>query len=138
MRQQTVIQAIASAVQARKNCEISGNGEWFTRWTEELRHLEREYLPSGSGIDSGTTIDLDRSSGSVVYLNTSFHHMHESGMYDGWTEHTITVRPAFDGIEITVGGRNRNEIKEYLGDVFYTDLQAPYVPIATENPKIAS
>jgi len=116
---------LASTIQARLNCLEKGNGEWLDKHTELLRLIEREILPRGSGIDSGTTIDLDRSHGERIVLTTPFHHMNESGMYDGWTDHTITIRASlWATIDITIGGPNRNQIKDYLGDVFHTVLMA--------------
>lgn len=44
--------------------------------------------------------------------------MNENGYYDGWTEHTVTVVPTFDGVDIRIGGRNRNDIKEYMHQTF--------------------
>lgn len=118
-------QHIAAAVDARINCQKSNNTEWFEKWTDRLRAIEKDHLPSGSGIDSGCTIDLDRSTGERIVIATSFHHMHgESGMYDGWTDHTVTITPAFRGIHIAISGRNRNDIKEYLADTFDQILTA--------------
>ncbi len=114
--------AIANAIVARTNCERSGNTEWYARWTERLAQLA-DLLPSGSGVDSGTTIDLERSTGAKIVLGTAYHHMDEGGGYSGWTEHAITIRPAFiGGIDLTIGGRDRNGIKEYLGEMYHADL----------------
>jgi len=111
-----IVEAIAHTLTARENCR-KDNREWFERHTETLRNIEKE-LPSGSGIDAGTTIDLDASTPAKIVLLTSFHHMSD-GFYDGWTEHKITVRPSFVGrLEMTIGGRDRNDIKDYLGQVF--------------------
>lgn len=45
--------------------------------------------------------------------------MNDAGYYDGWTEHTITVTPAFiGGFELSISGRNRNDIKDYISEVF--------------------
>jgi len=50
--------------------------------------------------------------------------MNEHGFYDGWTEHRITVKPSLAfGFELTISGRDRNEIKDYLSDVFYLWLR---------------
>jgi len=115
---------IAGKIDARRTCFAKHNDLWFERHTYALEQLARDVLPSGSGIDSGTKIDLERSTGEKIVLLTSFHHMHESGMYDGWTEHTITIRPSLiHGISLAISGPNRNEIKDYLHDVFSTDLQ---------------
>jgi hypothetical protein len=44
--------------------------------------------------------------------------MNEGGMYDAWTEHTIRVRPSLSsGFTLTISGRDRNEIKEYLHEL---------------------
>jgi hypothetical protein len=49
--------------------------------------------------------------------------MNDGGFYDGWTEHTITVTPSFIGsMNIKISGRDRNQIKDYLHDVFSTAL----------------
>jgi hypothetical protein len=49
--------------------------------------------------------------------------MTEGGMYDGWTEHTVVVTPSLAfGINIRITGRNRNDIKDYLHDVFHEAL----------------
>lgn len=116
---QTVIEAIAQLVDARARCKRDGNAEWFERHTETLRSIQRQYLPSGSGIDSGTRIDMDASKLERVVLTTAFHHMDDGGSYDGWTEHTIVITPSFLGrFSVRISGRDRNGIKEYLTDVF--------------------
>ena len=89
---------------------------------EKLAQLQ-SILPSGSGFDDGTQIDLDRSTPEKIVLSTSFHHMNDGGYYDGWTEHVVTVRPSFVyGLDIHVSGRNRNGIKEYITETFHFAL----------------
>src|SRR5690242_28193 len=100
--QRTLVAAIASAAQARHNCLASNNSEWLDHWTGQLEQYARNELPSGSGIDSGTKIDLDASNDKIVVLTLGYHHMDENGYYDGWTDHTIRVRPAFNGIDLTI------------------------------------
>lgn len=114
---------LASLVEARLNCEKSGNAEWFDRHTESIEELCRQYLPHGSGFDSGTKLDFDRSNGEKLVFTTAYHHMNEAGMYDGWTAHVVTVRSSlFHGFTLSISGRDRNEIKEYINDMFYTAL----------------
>ena len=115
-----LFQKIATRIEARNACRITGNTEWFAKHTEELERIAREELPSGSGIDNGTTIDLEASTADKIVLHTGFHHMGEHGMYDGWSEHRIVVRASLTGlIDLTIGGRDRNQIKDYLHDMFH-------------------
>jgi hypothetical protein len=115
---QTVASAIAGKLIAVENCAKSGNSEL------EARHLDaiRAYLvsaPCGGGFDSGTEIDLDRSTRDRLVFTTAFHHMNENGYYDGWTNHEVFVKPClWSGFSIRVTGRNRKEIKDYIHEVF--------------------
>lgn len=116
-------ECLALALDALANCERMGNGEWAPRWRERLAKLERE-LPSGSGFDNGTRIDYDRSTGDKFVLTTAFHHMNDAGFYDGWTEHTVTIRPSFiSRFTVEVSGRNRNGIKDFIADSFASALR---------------
>ena len=83
-----------------------------------------ETAPSGSGFDNGTTVELGRN--GTLLFNTSFHHMNDGGYYDGWTEHTVRVKPTLAwSFDLTVSGRNRNDIKDYIAEVFDTWLREP-------------
>jgi hypothetical protein len=83
------------------------------------RHLVKDYLPSGSGFDAGTTLDEGASSPDKLVFDTSFHHMDEHGGYDGWTEHKVIVTPSLaHGCDLRVTGRDRNDIKSYIGETF--------------------
>ena len=121
----SVASVIATAIGAEAKCAQGGNQLWEDRWGRVLDWIEKQHLPSGSGIDSGTRIDRARTTPDKVVLVTSFHHMNEHGMYDGWTDHVIFCRPAFDGITVSIGGRDRNGIKDYLHEVFWDALSAP-------------
>ena len=89
-------------------------------------------LPSGSGWDCGTKLDEERTRVGVnadcerIVLFGSFHHMNDGGMYDGWTDHEIHVKPSLRwGFEMRVTGRDRNDIKDYLHDLFHEALSLP-------------
>lgn len=80
--------------------------------------LANQHLPSGSGIDSGAQIDLEKSTGEKLVFVTAFHHMVD-GAYHGWTAHVITARASLrHGIWFTVSGRNRADVKDHLMDRF--------------------
>jgi hypothetical protein len=122
-----IAQKIASTIAALRNCAASGNSEWLARHGETLATIERNELPSGSGIDSGTRIDMERSTPEKLVFLVSFHHMNDVGLYDGWTEHAVTVRPSFVyGLDIRVSGPNRNDIKDYLTEVFQSALSEQF------------
>ena len=75
-------------------------------------------LPSGSGFDSGSKIDWDRTDHNQVVLQTSFHHMDGAGYYSGWTDHVVTISPSWDGLDIRISGIDENGIKDYIADAF--------------------
>lgn len=115
----TLIQAIMSIYEARENCKQSGNSEWHTRHSVTLRKLY-EMLPSGSGIDNGTLVEA--ISTERLKLICGFHHMDDDGHYVGRTHHMIRVTPSWHGVNITIGGPDRNGIKQHLYEVYYTCL----------------
>ena len=117
----TVASEIYSRLMAIESCKKSNNAEWLDKHTEKLIELEKR-LPSGSGIDCGTKIDTRDLKANQFKLTVSFHHMDENGFYDGWTDHVITVRPSFGGIDLTISGKNKNDIKGYLLDTYYHAL----------------
>jgi hypothetical protein len=118
MKPRTLAHIIASTIQARKNCQASGNTEWHDKHDDTLRWIEDNLLPSGSGIDCGTEIDEDSSRSEKIILTFSFHHMDENGMYSGWSDYKCEVTPSFSGIDCRIVGRDRNMIKDYLHETF--------------------
>lgn len=110
---------LASAVGARLNCLASKNTEWEEKHESRINALVSAHMPSGSGFDNGTAIDLDKSTGEKLVFSTAFHHMDEAGGYCGWTEHEVTAVPSFlGGFSLKISGRDRNDIKDYIGDTF--------------------
>lgn len=119
IQRSTIVREIASAIVAMRNARESGNDTWTDRHADNAERLVREFLPSGSGIDCGTTLDLDASRPDRIVLSASYHHMDESGGYDGWTDHNVVVTPSLAfGHNVRVTGRNRNYIKSYLAEVY--------------------
>jgi hypothetical protein len=94
------------------------HNEWFNRWEETIER-ETANLPSGSGIDSGVKFDFDASTPEKLVFLFGVHHMNESGMYDGWTDHSLIVTPSLQfGFHIRITGRDRNQVKDYLYETF--------------------
>lgn len=110
--------------------QIAHNAAWSKVVNEEFKgrcmtnlYKCEKLLPSGSGIDLGCTITVEKSDKNRIEILTAFHHMDEFGGYDGWTEHKVILTPNFQhGFDMRITGRNRNGIKEYLMDIFDTCL----------------
>lgn len=62
-----------------------------------IQNFVHNNFPSGSGIDTGCTLDLDKSTPYQLVVWFSWHHMDEHGFYVGWTSHTAIIRPSFMG-----------------------------------------
>jgi hypothetical protein len=111
------------AIQAYQNCVASGS-EWKYRHEKAINYICGQ-LPSGSGIDKGTKFNFEKSKPNRLVLNVDFHHM-ENGHYDGWTEHEIIITPDLAyNFDLRITGRDRNQIKDYLGDTYHYSLSRP-------------
>ena len=133
-----VYAAMAQKVTAIQNCRQSGNTEWEERHSQALKELI-DLMPSGSGIDGGMQFDEGASSGEKLVFHFSFHHMDKNGMYDRWTDHTLTVRGSLAfGRRLTISGRNRNDIKEYLYEIFDSVLTEELEPAGETSPTARS
>jgi hypothetical protein len=118
-----VITQISMLINALENCKKSENEKWMDLHESALHYIEKDYLPSGSGVDAGCEIDLERSRTNKIIINTSFHHMNENGYYTGWTDHKITIIPdLISDFSIKISGKDKNMIKDYLHDLFYNCL----------------
>lgn len=84
----------------------------------EAQEFVDNTAPSGSGLDSG--IEVLKVTDTCVEFQADFHHMNDVGYYDGWTQHRVKVTPSLtNGFNIKISGKNKNEIKDYLYDIFY-------------------
>lgn len=114
---------IARTLEASIISRSRNNAEWAAAHQVSIDRLTNEFMPSGSGIDSGTKFDFGASKPNRLVFTTSYHHMDEHGGYDGWSEHSVIVTPSLTrDFDIKITGRDRNEIKEYLYEVFNSAL----------------
>jgi len=127
---------LASTIDACRRCsnDLPRMAEWYDKHKDAIESLVSEHMPSGSGFDCGTALDYDESHAEKLVFTTSFRHMNDTGYYDGWTEHTITVTPSFSGFNLRISGRNRNEIKDCIRDCFRQSLMAE-LPAVTRDGK---
>lgn len=116
---------LACLLTACANCIASGNDEWLERHRERVHKLVRDRMPSGSGLDVGCKLDVESTADKLMF-NCSFHHMSEHGYYDGWTDHTVIVTPSLaSGFDLRITGRDRQDIKDYLAQIFDHALREP-------------
>lgn len=127
MQPRPLYQVLASLVEARKTCIERGNHEWRENHERRMDLLCHTCIPSGAGLDAIPALDLDRSTGELlVFIRCDFRHMNANGYYDGWTEHEVRVRPSLQfGCVVKVTGRDRNDIKDYIGECFADALLTP-------------
>jgi len=119
MSKVSIAAAISRGLQAMANCEHSGNTEWLPKHRERVLAIVKATAPSGSGIDCGTELDLENSTSERLVFTLSFHHMNEHGSYDGWSNHEIVVKSSLAfGLDVKVKGQNRNDVKDYLHEVY--------------------
>ncbi|MFA5897874.1 MAG: hypothetical protein WC829_02050 [Hyphomicrobium sp.] len=90
----------------------------------DIDAIVKAFLPSGSGFDNGTHFVPEKSNPDKLVFSADFHHMNENGYYDGWTHHFVIIRPSLVyGFDLTVTGRNRREIKDYIAETYSDALR---------------
>ena len=119
---------MAGLVMALRNSVESGREEWVLKHTQALKLLTKDHMPSGAGFDNGTKIVLEECTEEKLVFTTSFHHMNENGVYDGWTEHKVIVKPSlFSGFVLKITGKDRNDTKDYIHasfvDCLYQEIE---------------
>lgn len=124
-------QEIACLIIARDNCLKSNpvNQEWFDKHTDNLEYIERNILPSGSGIDSGCKFNLQKSTRNKIVIDSSFHCMDENGYYDGWIDFTVIIKPnLLSEIDLNIIGKfgKNQDLKDYLYETFSYELTRNY------------
>jgi len=129
---------IAQALNAYKGNHISQ--EVTDAWTDVIARCNDE-LPSGSGFDSGSKVNIDLSTPEKIVIDTAFHHMDNNGYYCGWSHITVTVRASlqFDfDIKINFHGYKRaSNDSEYFydtfNDVLSREVDIPWKRLETVN-----
>ena len=100
------------------------NDEWMGECEDRIYKLEK-LLPSGSGIDSGCKIDVEKSSSDKVIITFGYHFMNDAGYYDGWEDYKLIVKPKlWNDFDLRIVGKDRRFIKDYLYDLFDTELKS--------------
>ena len=110
---------LAFTINALYNCRTTKNKEWVDRHSCTLQQLVENLLPSGSGIDSGCTIN--DMQWETLLISSSFHTTDEHGSYGRWIDFFVKVKPSLQfGFTSTIRGNfgKDQDLKEYLCDLF--------------------
>ena len=100
------------------------NDEYMGECEDRIYKLE-QLLPSGSGIDSGCKIDVEKSSSDKVIITFGYHFLNDAGYYDGWGEYKLIIKPKLSNdFDLRIVGKDRSFIKDYLYDLFDTELKS--------------
>jgi len=117
---------LAALVAARINCIASKNDEWLAKHESRIKWLVSERLPSGSGFDSDTDMDLKASWPNRLVFQSAYHKMNAGGFYDGWIHFAVTVKPSLGhGCEVSGKGnfgRSADGHKDYILEEFQSHL----------------
>lgn len=131
----TVAAALAARLSAMRQCEhgaltTPAQREWHDLHGRAIAFLITEYMPYGLGFQGIMRPDFDEtlSNAGVLVFHVKVRHVDENGDPDGVTEHTLRVRPAFNGLDITCTGRNKNDILERLLDIYRAALLGKVIP----------
>jgi len=100
----------------QKIARVASQKNWAKR-SKELSLLQ-ELLPNGNGIrgQEGLAVILLESTEKRIVIGTIY--WHPKDRY-GWTAHQVVITPSFEGeINIRITGKNENNVKKYLHDIF--------------------
>ena len=98
----------------RVNPENEIQQQTYDRCEAIIKQFE-DALPIGSGIVSTEVISVTNKK---IVISFDYQHLNENGYYDGWTHHEARITATFGGYTMYISGRNRNDIKPYLHELF--------------------
>lgn len=134
MKPRPLYQIIAEAVSATKR---SVNIGFVTKWDDLIEDIEKNHLPSGSGIDGGCVIDRANCTDQKIVITSSFHLMNNDGYYVGWKDFRVIITPSFSGIDLKIVATKSDtreihrawtngDLPSYLGETFDRILRTEY------------
>lgn len=119
MKHDSNIARLASAIEALANCVKTPRNQYGVNLHSATIEDIMRTAPHGSGIDGDVLLDEKRSNRTRVVITAEIHRMNQNGFYDGWRTATVTIRPLFSGIDVTVTGKGLDEDwKDDLADTF--------------------
>ena len=126
----TVVSRIASCFQAYTENIKTGNSDWEQIHREAIEQYAKDYLPSGSGFNVGTTFDFENSREEKLIFHSAYQYMSDHGYYDGWTEFEAIVTPSLahgfsvDIVYSVYSDEYKDLVEDFLYDSFYDALRS--------------
>lgn len=102
----------------------------FTENWESLEYLEDEFLPSGSGLNSGCTVRDEESGPEKIVLDVTYEYSEEGVYMEDW-DLVLTVSPTLDVREFTVDLDVDNDT-EYCDEMIADDVIMPIIDALRE------
>jgi hypothetical protein len=117
-------QELATRFIAYRNCIKNGDVEWQNKHEEVIEQIISS-LPHGSGIDGKTSFDYTNSKPNKLFINSEYHAMDDTEMYDKWITFRLILEPGWDEVDITIKGNFGSKyqfLKDCLVETFYYEL----------------
>ena len=76
-------------------------------------------FPIGSGICNTEVISV---TDKKIVIGFSYQHYNDNGYHEGYTNHECRITAKFDDFNIYISGRNKNDIKDYLHELFFYNI----------------
>ena len=102
----------------RVNPENDIQHQMYEKYEAIIKQFD-DMLPIGSGICNTKVISV---TDKKIVISFSYHHMNDNGYYEGYTDHECRITAKFDGFNIYISGRNKNDIKDYLHELFFYNI----------------
>ena len=125
MNTMKVYQEIALSFNAYQTCKKNNNDEWLEKHETRILEIVKNFLPSGSGLDSGIKLNFDESTTNKLVFDSSYHCMNNNGYYDGWADFKLFITPDLSfGFNTRISGKfgKYADTKDYLHTIFRNAL----------------
>ena len=108
----------------QKIARVASQKYAMLKWEEFV--MLQKLLPIGNGIEKECVISL-KSTKKRIVIDTAYWHPNDNYETGLWTDHQVVITPSFEGeINIRVTGKNVDNIKEYINEVFRKALMKEY------------
>ena len=133
-------QALAIKCDAANSCAVSGNVDWQARHEDAVAKLADSFLPSGSGINCGSMVVIEKSDSKNLLIIAPYHHMDENGSYGGWFTVLVGVTPTLsDDFVLETGYTDNGTSKsltwldDHYGDYLYDTYDYALRQMVSDN-----